>query len=366
MNASLYCNGTKDLPTMPILVFELFLNIMMTPIGCLLNLFLIYSILRSTLFHNNLRLLMGHLSAMAVWYNVASFGKSLYTLMVMYSEPCNLVTTLYNCKVQELISILPLQTMLYSLVAIGLERLYATLFYTTYDYTKNLYMSLTLIFCIWFAALTLQLSPLPHIPSGKILVCQNLLVINQKTALTLLIIGLVLEFFSVLIFTCTTCWDRIKLRKLMINQAQHTLSARFQLAQNVEINKIMLPSALAHLACFTLINSFPLSVVSGWDTTFEVKVQFIQGSLLLVDVFTILHALIIFRQNDRLRQQLGLAFPRLKKFFATVKVKPSTPDFSGAQETLRHFEFLEYTWNSQLLAPRIGKNLPVPQNQYKL
>lgn len=347
MNISAACNISKLLPTLPIFMTELSFTLLLAPFGFVLNCFLVYGIAKSTLFNINLRILLGHLSILALLFCLTNFGKSVYIGILAAIDPCYLVTSLYYCKVQELATILPLVTMLYSLVAIGIERLYATLRYTTYDSEKNIYLAVFLIIVIWAVALGFQLSPLPQIPQGYIPICQNLLVLNKQAAVTILSFSMTLEILSVMIFTATTLLDRMKLTKLLINKTQHcTLAARFQLSQNIDVNKIMLPSALAHLACFIPQNIFATSAVCGWEMSIETKLQFLTFALLLVLIFTIFHALIIFYKNDRLRQQVTKEFPLIRKLILNSKVKPET-QVNNADDTNKYFDFYESMWNNK-------------------
>lgn len=349
MNSSIAaCEISNELPTLPILVVELTITVMLAPSGFILNACLIYSIIKSSLFNNNLRILLGHMSLMASLYCLATFVKYISVFVFMLWDPCYLVSTLYNCKLKEIAIILPLLGMIYSLVAIGFERLFATLFYKTYDHVRNIYLSIIMIICIWCMNLTIYLYPLPNIPLAYIPLCQSLLALNKQAATSTLAASGVMEILSVLSFICTTFLDRFKLSKLMINRAHHTLTARFQLSQNVKVNKIMLPSALAHFVCFIPSHLFATSAIFGWEMNLFEKIEFIHLSLLLIVLFTNLHGIIIFYNNDRLREHISNRFPGIKKYFTKNQIEPISQahDLDGTE---RHFQFLESIWNKGVL-----------------
>lgn len=340
------CNVSKMLSLSPMVVTETSLVILLSPIGFVLNGFLIYSLIKSTIFSINLRVLMSNLSISALLFCFGHFIKHISVVVLMAIDPCFLVTTLYGCKLQETATIVPLLTTLYSLVAIGVDRLYATLCYNTYDQKKRIYISVVLVIAIWTVALASQLAQLPLIPRGFVPFCQNLLVMNSTGAIMALSFSIILETLCVMIFTTTTVLDRTKLTNVLINQAQHSLAARYQLSQNIDINKIMLPSAIIHLACFLPTTAFSMLIVLGWKMNMETKVKFVLATLILIHLFTIVYPLMTFYKNERLRQQLTKRLPWLRNVILKHTVKPNAPRINNyIDDTEKYFQFHENMWN---------------------
>uniref|UniRef100_A0A915IY77 G-protein coupled receptors family 1 profile domain-containing protein n=1 Tax=Romanomermis culicivorax TaxID=13658 RepID=A0A915IY77_ROMCU len=364
------CGEAKILPFLTLFVVEVSLQTLIGPVGFLLNLCFIYCLVKSTIFNRNLRILLAHLSALAAWFTLATFIKGIITLRKLSSSnPCSLVMLAVDCKLSELFVVLPLVAMLYSLFSLGVERLYASIFYTTYDAKSRFILPIILIGSTWTAALTFQLTPLLRqnlhffVP-----VCQNLLLSNFTYGLMSVLFGCAAETLSISLFVLTRFLDRTKMTEWMTNRAQQTLTARFQIWQNIEMNKLLLPLAGLHLICWIPTNALALFAILTKEKTahfslinppyasnFENRLQIMYASHILAQIYAILLPFFMLKKNKRFKHHLYRLLNRYSKVTPYVvgheahwnKEKGVQCVYAKATfddpvlNTNKHFQFLE-------------------------
>lgn len=172
------------------------------------------------------------------FYAILMSAKITYIFVYSFIRPCRFVVSLYDCKLSELLVILPLLGMMYSLVPVALERIYATAKYRNYEKSKCLFLSFGLIATVWTAALFIQLRSLMGASKSEFTpFCVNVMVMSTKAAVGMLITGLVQECLALGLYLLTYYVNKTLYTNLLINRATvgQTLSGRFQLAQNIQV-----------------------------------------------------------------------------------------------------------------------------------
>lgn len=287
----------------------LFLAIFKSIIASTLNVYLMYQIRKVTVFHANLRWLLFHHSFNLVCFSLGNGAKAAYLLTVWFiiQDPCRYVVSLFDCKVQELAFIVPLLNGIYSLVALCLERAYATVRYRTYDWASATpWLAIFLIPGVWLSSLVAQCLPLKDIPQNVYMpMCSTLLSISPSVAKSLLSSNMSIEFLAVFLALVLYFVNDRLLDRSLINRGKRTLAARFQVFQNVTVNRLLLPTVGVHATCFTFVYIYLLLVLTGLDLDTGAKTLLVHVNFLSVLTYAIIHPTLAFTQNPHLRKLCG-------------------------------------------------------------
>lgn len=233
------CDQTLELASSTLFLTILSLEAVAGPIGIVANSLILVSLFRTSVFHNNFRLLLGHMSLVAVGYCASAAVRALHALATLRTDPCQLVVSMYSCKLQELAVVLPLNNVMYSVLSIGIERLYATVRRHDYEHARSVFLSVFLLCVSWTVALGMQLSSIPNM-SATLLApfCVNILVVTKSAALLNLLFNISQECVGLIAYWCTNLLNKRFYLDLLINKASgHNLTGRFQMAQNMQISE---------------------------------------------------------------------------------------------------------------------------------
>lgn len=369
------CNETISLLDRPTFTCLLIAELIIGLLGSLTNLCLLVALWKTRLFHNNLRILLTHASIVAAWYSLVMSAKATRILVKWKTDPCSLVSTLYHCKLSEMVAILPLLTLAYSLVPIGLERMYATLRYRKYERLRNIGLSIVLIILTWTCSLTVQLYPLSAIPRNETApFCVSLLSMTNSAAVWMLVVGAVQELAALVLYMATYLINKTLYVKLLINRASdQTLTSRFQLAQNIQVSQqasvgthrgsqtsllqvseLMLPTAAAHAAFMLPANGLAVLVVAGLNIDFVRRVELVHGGHLSALLYSFVHPIICFVRNAALRRAIMTLLTPPKEEGGSDSKRISqkrryTNDYEltgVASESEKHFDILLKTWEN--------------------
>lgn len=234
------CNQTLELASNTFFVIILSLEILVAPVAITLNFLMLISVFRTRVFHNNFRLLLGHLSLLAILYCGSALGRAAFALSALETDPCQLVVSMYSCKLQELAVVLPLNNLMYSILSIGMERLYATVRRHSYDHGQSVALSTFLLALTWSFALGMQLSSIPNMSKSQLApFCVNILVVTKSTALMMLLFNIIQECVGLFLYLCMYILNKWLYLGLLINKASgHNLTGRFQMAQNMQVSRV--------------------------------------------------------------------------------------------------------------------------------
>lgn len=313
--------------------------------ACAFNVMLMSIIFRLTVYHSNLRCLLFHHSLNLALYSASTMARALYILVVgdAMDRPCDLIISLYACKLAELITILPIINTIYSFITICLERLYATITYRTYDSASKVpYLVIIFIPVVWLSSLVYQLNPLPSISRDRWLpVCANLLAMTSKAATGSLAQSLVMETLALCLVVTLYLINSRKMKESLVNRAQHSLAARFQISQNMEVNSLLIPSLLAHAACFVPIIAYLILVTCGLNLDLNTEMLLIHVQYVWIFFYAIVHPLLALVKNSHFKQIYKSRMPHgLWKRCCKRKKKP----VNVLTEADIHFKSLEAMW----------------------
>lgn len=273
------------------------------------NILLTLVIWRVSVFPVNLRLLLGQFSFLLTWLSIGNIIKSVY---VLSAPACAYHISQQGCKIFELVvSTLPLATVNYSLIALCVERLVATVIYKRYEkggWHNKPYLACALIVMAQVIAVAVNAHGVAGLPTNVyVAVCESNFL--PSTSLPYLVqIYLSNECLAALFTIFIYFYNKRVAKSMAINRALYDLSSRFLIDQNVQINAIVVPSMtlhfLAHIPAYT-IGNIQKSIVLDLST----KAWLARTTVLLRLIYAVMHPVIAFYFNAHMRQQLLVGTP---------------------------------------------------------
>lgn len=351
------CRVAQKILETPNLSVLLGLDFLVGGLAIVLNFFFFCATWKVSLFHVNLRLLLSHMALCGIVFSVSCMTKAstLLSVIAKRSDPCVLVLDSYTCKIKEIPSSWTSQLLMYASASITLERLYCTLSYKK-PYKGFPWLGIALLFFSYVIPVQNFLRNL-SIGTGYVPVCENLLSTTSDSAKVSLSINLTFTFISLFLAGILHYLNQSRLRSMLANRAKtHTLVARFQIDQNVQLNQIIIPSAILEFVTFSPSYLFLLLIVAGFQISYETKTILIHCNYLWKACFSLAYPSLAFARNVHLRRGLIKAIPvSIRKYccdddagtsITKTRVTVITPKgLNMKSEARTHFELLDKTWN---------------------
>lgn len=151
----------------------------------------------------------------------------------MGTNPCMLIISSFVCKLHELTVTISVSLANYSLVIIGIDRLYAALMFRTYEKSKNIFTTnFTDHSTLDGRALHATDTTVSMKANFTLMpICSNLLNLTPSTVKTVVIVSVANEILAVTVHQFDLRINTLKLTMVYLKN-QGNLSARFQLDQN--------------------------------------------------------------------------------------------------------------------------------------
>lgn len=297
----------------------------------------------------NIRCLLTHLSLTLLGYAAATMYKAISYLSV--TDPCSLGMNAFECRLRELPLSLPWAAMFYSLSGISIERLVSTFRSRSRDHAPSSpVMSGILILAIWAATLFTTCLGLAYIPRDRTIpVCELGLSKESNSSTVSISINMILEISAMAVMVAVTIYEKYVAKNIAINRVLYSLSARFYITQNVEVNGFMLPSMMLHVVCYLPNMIFYLLAVYNTPMSIATKWMVIHLSYLWILFYSLCHPILAFARNFHVKKQ----FKKTTVWVLLYKVwKMSTGRVAAAynnsmamnQNIKAHFEHLEQIW----------------------
>lgn len=357
-NDSNPCPDTTNVTTVSGFQAMLAVEVIMSICGLVPNALMVVIVARARVFHTNLRLLLAHLNLILFTYSAAQLAKSLSVLItVSFGDVCSLAMKLYDCKLREFPVAFPNNALTYSSFAICLERIYCTILYKKYD--KNgakPWLAMALIFITWIVVITNQLLNLYGTSQTKMTaVCENLLSVTPASSTGTLIPQMTLEAAIVISSLAVHLYNKQQLNSAFLNRSKMTLSARFQMDQNVQLNRIVTPSMIFEAICFIPIMLLLMLLNRGYEMPQPTKVILVHFSYIWKLAFCCVQPLISFYENPHLNKGLRKVYGQMMFLVLNSKgqVSPGANDHmhparsanAAVKETEVYFRNLEQQWS---------------------
>lgn len=343
------CNITKTVTSSSYYWTVLILECIFCFSGLLFNGLILILLKRNTLLHFNIRVLFGHLTLTIVWFCIAQLIRILHIAVTTLVNPCLLVMEVFSCKLLDMINVLPLISTLYIMSAIGIERLYASYMYRTYESRKNTALTFVFIMTTWVLCLFQQLVAFYNIPHNKFTpMCMGIMEIKKESAQLLLAMGGSLETFASVVILVNYFINKNQSSDSFINRAQHSLTARFQVHQNVKINRMLLAVMLAHNIFWVLDTFYMIGALEMTDMTILARSCMFQVNQMLILIYCISNPIVSVWHNVLLQNEMKKYAPRLysfwsKIYFCNEKMKVAVEP-ARIHSIERQMELMEKAW----------------------
>lgn len=361
------CNVTKTVASSILYRAILFMEFSFCITGAVLNGFVVILIKRNSTLHINIRLLLGHLTLTNAWYCTAAIIRILHVLITAIIDPCSLVMETLSCRYLDMINVLPLVGSIYIIAAIGIERLYASYKYRTYELKKNIVPVILLIVTVWVMCLLTQTYGFFTVTPKKLTpICLGILELKKTGAQTLVCVSFSLELFALITIIGNYFINVRQMGGLYINQAQeHSLTARFQLDQNVKMNRLLLATIITHICFWILYSIYVISMLETSQMAPLARVCLMHFGYILIVCYTNCNPIIsvwnnVFLQNE-LKKYSPAIFHYWNKIYTykmTVNKKVDTIR-TGLSLIEHHMEIMENAWKTENMKKVTLSNLPV-------
>lgn len=314
------------------------------------NILLLMAVYRAKSYPANLRFLLINLSMCLVCQSCANTVKASIMLNVSLRDPCLLVISSFDCRVQDLVLNIVGANIFYALLAIGLERVYCAIRYRKHDYSSSSpVVANVLLFVMWGASVAGTAYSLPQTPKNIFMpICETALGMKAQDIAKPLIIAMAMEIVPLIMIFLVRAYDQYNLRNTAINRVQHTLNFRFQLIQSAQMNAVIVPSLVLHAICYAPTIILYL-VVLEMELEIDTRWRFFHACTIYRLIYAFAHPALAFNRNPRLRQQLkkGPWAKMTAKVWGGMAQEMKTTPTNGVRHVNNlstHFNVLENAW----------------------
>lgn len=358
-NATALCETAKEIFTSPYYRGILIAELVFSALAIAPNALLLSVVWRVIVLPSNLRLLLGHMSFIFLWFSIGDITKIFYYLFL--TSPCAYNISIRNCRIFDLATTwLILPNIYYSLMPLCVERVYASINYRVYDIAasnKKPWMALFLILCAWLTAGLINGNTLFTLPTDRYVpICDGSCMPPTSNSMLTFSTYLILEGVAGMAVAFIYYYNRHVARSMAINRAKYSLSARFQIDQNVQVNAIIIPSMILHFIYH--LPSFTATVVLQTSVAYSVSVETkaCLGRLTVWWrlVYAVTHPILAFYCNAHLKHHL-IRGP-VGKIFEYVGIEGCNAKQASGRTTISnaaaHFDYLHQLWSTAKVPPK--------------
>lgn len=328
------------------------LEVLISTAAILSNALFLSMIWKVQVFHVNLKLLLGNLNFIILAYSLGFLVKSFSTLLTVWGgNICSFAMLSFDCKVSELLVAMPNVGVNYASLAVCLERVYCTIRYRRYDKSglMTTCISVVLLLACYSVVFGHQLGFLFNIPRDQVTTfCENMLSTTPETAVNGISISFTTELITIVLSLLIYLYNKRQLKSATANWSEENLSSRFQLDQNVKVNRLLTPAMIFEGVCYVPTFIFLILLAVGFQTTIENKIFWIHVTYNFKLLFALFQPVFGFVLNKQLKKALRDSFPTVAACLSanTPKVAPiiGLEQMNPAMAASEHFDQAAKLW----------------------
>jgi len=231
-----------------------FAHFSIAPLSLLLNFWFFRNLYRNALLNPNLKMLLIFHGLFASLLNFHGILLSIFYLII---DPCQSILSIFDCKLISMPRIVSLSMISLLLVAISIERSYATYKFSKYsaDVSIKFYI-IALIFGSFAAVSGFQVYSLFSLKSDRenYTLCIGSVFSSSSVIFYSCIGSIVVACFCAITVTVNKIWNQHKLKNYQwFNQGRFDLRSRLQLSQNIDTNQSIFCMSLVFLLTFVSV-----------------------------------------------------------------------------------------------------------------
>uniref|UniRef100_A0A915JGX2 Gustatory receptor n=1 Tax=Romanomermis culicivorax TaxID=13658 RepID=A0A915JGX2_ROMCU len=240
---------------------------------------------------------------------------------------------------------------MFSFLALSVERLYASFFYQTYAETNNCWLALAMMIILYSLSAIMELMSMLHTVaenSGKIL-CDSTMSGSTSSAISNFVICVILELAAILTFAVGQYRDKVKLNQILwFNTAQHSLKARFQLSSNLNLNNALMPCIVVYFITSVVQSISILIAIIDMDVHGEGRHRLGHWLCILSLIYSLVQGIMLPVKNSALEKAWSeMMLIRVK--WRKNKVLNSNQESRAKDHTLiaeKYFQDLAAAWDA--------------------
>lgn len=275
------------------------------------NLLLIIALYHSSLIQTKVKLLLVNVSTSAVILCISEIiHKSLIIIRTYWMTPK--MISGHECLFEALPKTIAIYSLGFSMVFVALERAVATKNFRSYETQPKFLAWICVSFC-WVCPTLVATLGVFHTPESRQLpFCFTGLMYSSMMVATVTGLDLALGLLSLFMYAAIIYINQRKLTFYMYNQAQLTLSGRFQLRNNIEMSNILIASVVLRVVTYAITDiTFMYLIKKGTNVT-----KATSHAVMLCSAITVFHCQIhpisMLIRSRKLRSSAKVALCRGK------------------------------------------------------
>lgn len=263
-------------------------------------------------------------SAMASIYSLTQMIR-FFSYVTKYQSGYSLTISTYKCSLENSLLSFSSVNLGCSMIFIAGERFIATKLHRTYERIHKPFITsvLPVLVLCWLVPVTVNIIAILQTSDNvTIPFCASVLAYRRNSLIIYYTLEISIGVIAIFGFVLVILVNKRRLLNLSLNQAQLNFSARFQLRNNIDISKALLPAAILHLITYLLADCTLLFMSTSYNLEMATKVYLV----LIVNVFKTFHLLLhvssMFLFNQKLRAVIVWILVKKKIVSTSVKVAP--------------------------------------------
>lgn len=322
------CVRTDDAfyPTIQGAVFRLSIAFMLifSCFSIIYNILLSVTLWKTSIIQSHAKILLTNLSLSALIFSVAQISSNILLIRSMANMP-NFSITYRDCAFESVAKTVSGYSLSLSTMFVAWERGVATRKFRSYEHNQK-FCSFLCVIAAWLCpAITSTWGVWKSPILDRLPICQQYLTFSSGLVGAYVMFDFSLGLLTLAIFLGVSWFSRRKLAFFVYNQAQLSLSERFQLRNNIEITVTLLPSVLLHVLAYAVLDIVVLYFAREHEITHMItglSVLLTHYCNALVSFYTLLHPILMFYRNPRLRGLLMSLILRKSVTYPDSKIYP--------------------------------------------
>lgn len=308
------CEIATQLAISPIAKLSLALLLVFSMLSLFFNAVLMRGLFRTVTVQRNTQVLLVSISIAAIIRSSGSLVEFSLHFARLYSD-FGLPHSKANCLWENFPSILASYSLSLSVIGVAWERAIATKNFRTYEQHPQ-FPSRTFVGAAWIFPATVGIAGRLSTTGDYVYpICRSALIYEGSLLISFSAINTAIGVISLIIFLVVYCANITRLRSYLYNQAQLSLSGRFQLTNNLEMTKTLFPSIVLHAVIYFSADITYIYVAYVGEETFHSAVDILillAYINVLIMLFAAFHPISLLLINPKLRSHslLDFKFPR--------------------------------------------------------
>ncbi|KAH7702634.1 Protein SRAB-14 a [Aphelenchoides avenae] len=290
-----------------------------------LTLHILRLLLTTQVFHVHLRILFANVSFGITARNTLTSIRALRNIIdsIAPHSSCALLKNENACRIQTTMNIVPLDAAMYTFICVAIERLLAIAFYEKYEKMRHPTLACFGAAICWvYPLLTFYETITTYATKTTQYVPYCSSITAHSVSLTMLY-----SFYAPILSFCFICtllaWllSRHKRREFGMRAANHNLSGRYQLVENIKATRLVIPIIVTYT--MTIFLNIGILAAISYSNISDYKVFAVckELSSFSIPIYANIYGIIFITQSEAIREKTFVC-QKLDKFAKRKSIAP--------------------------------------------